>query len=415
MFDLERWEEIFNTIRKNKLRTFLTGLSVASGIFILVILLGVGQGMRNGIAQEFQSDASNRIWVWTNVTTKEYKGLNPGRRIQLDNDNFNEFTEVQKEDIEYESSIFWVDANLITYEKESGNYAVQGVHPDNVFIESQSIIKGRYINYKDIQDSEKVVVISAKIGRELFLNGKDPIDEYLKISDINFKVIGIYKDAGGEDEEDNIAIPITTAQKVFGGANRVSNMTFTVKRGANLDETLKTSTALTDNVIKYLKEVHSVAPDDLSAVNAFNTLKEVKRFYTLLNNIRLFFWFVGICTIIAGVVGVSNIMLIIVKERTKEIGIRKALGAKPWSIIAMILHESVFVTAISGFSGLIVSMMLLEILGPNIEVDYLVNPSVNFNVAIATVIILIIAGAIAGFFPAWRAAKIQPIVALRDE
>lgn len=415
MFDLERWEEIFSTIRKNKLRTFLTGLSVASGIFILVILLGVGQGMRNGIAQEFQSDASNRIWVWTYITTKEHKGLNPGRRIQLTNDNFTEFTIAQNDEIEYESSIFRVDANLITYGKESGNYSVQGVHPDNVFIENQDIISGRYINYADTQNSEKAVVISSKIAKELFLNGINPLGEYLKISGINFKVIGIYKDAGGEDEEDNIVIPISTAQKVFGGANRISNMTFTVKPGANLDETLKTSTALTNNVITYLKEVHSVAPDDLNAVNAFNTLKEVKRFYTLLDNIRLFFWFVGICTIIAGVVGVSNIMLIIVKERTKEIGIRKALGAKPLSIIGMILHESIFVTAISGFTGLIVSMSLLEVLGPNVEVDYMVNPSVNFNVALSTVIILIIAGAIAGFFPAWRAAKIQPIVALKDE
>jgi putative ABC transport system permease protein len=415
MFDLERWEEIFSTIRKNKLRTFLTGVSVASGIFILVILLGVGEGMRNGVAKEFSTDASNRVWVWTNVTTKEYKGLNPGRRIQLTNEDFQAVTSLQSDRIEYETSIFRVNTNLITYGKESVSYAVQGVHPDNMFIEKQNIVKGRYLNYKDFQSSEKVVVISKKIAKELFVDGKNPINEFIKVSNINFKVIGVYSDAGGEDEEDTILIPISTAQKVFGGANRISNLALTSKQSKSLEETVKTSNELTQGVVDYLKEIHSVAPEDINAVNAFNTLKEVKRYFTLIENIKLFFWFVGICTIIAGVVGVSNIMLIIVKERTKEIGIRKALGAKPWSIVVMILHESVFVTAISGFTGLIVSMTILEILGPNVEVDYIVNPSVNFNVAVATVLILILAGAIAGFFPAWRAAKIQPIIALRDE
>ncbi|WP_340200378.1 ABC transporter permease [Ascidiimonas sp. W6] len=414
MFDLERWEEIFSTIRKNKLRTFLTGLSVASGIFILVILLGVGQGMRNGIQAEFESDATNRVWVWTYITTKEYKGLNPGRRIQLTNQDFQGFMTSETSRIEYQSSIFRVNANLISYGKQSGSYAVQGVHPDNFFIENQQMSKGRFLNYIDVKNAEKVVVVSTKIARELFLNAKEPIAEYLKISGINFKVIGVYKDAKDE-EEDNLFIPITTAQKVFGGGNHISNLTFTVKPEDNFDNTVKTSEELTQNVISYLKESHSVAPEDLSAVNAFNTLKEAKRYFTLIENIKLFFWFVGICTIIAGVVGVSNIMLIIVKERTKEIGIRKALGAKPWSIIGMIIHESIFVTAISGFSGLIVSMAILEILGPNLKVDYLVNPSVDFNVALATVFILILAGALAGFFPAWKAAKIQPIVALKDE
>ena len=166
---------------------------------------------------------------------------------------------------------------------------------------------------------------------------------------------------------------------------------------------------------RYLQEAHTVAPDDTSAINVFNTLEEVKRFFNLITGIKLFFWFVGICTIIAGVVGVSNIMLIVVKERTREIGVRKALGAKPWSIVGMILHEAIFVTAISGFAGLIFSMALLEIFGPYIEVDYILNPSVNFNVAVSTVFVLIFAGAVAGFFPAWRAANIHVIDALRDE
>ncbi|MEL6811138.1 MAG: FtsX-like permease family protein, partial [Bacteroidota bacterium] len=171
----------------------------------------------------------------------------------------------------------------------------------------------------------------------------------------------------------------------------------------------------TNEMQSFLKERHIVAPEDESAISTFNTLEEAKRYYDLMAMIKLFFWVVGICTIIAGVVGVSNIMLIIVKERTKEIGIRKAIGAQPWSIIGMILHESIFITAIAGFLGLIVSMGILEVVGPNVEIDYVVNPSVNFNVALTTVIVLIIAGALAGFFPAWRASRIKPIEALREE
>ena len=192
-------------------------------------------------------------------------------------------------------------------------------------------------------------------------------------------------------------------------------MGFTLKPQATFQQAVQHSIAISNEIESFLKERHIVAPEDDSAIDSWNSLEEAKRYYDLMDMIKLFFWVVGICTIIAGVVGVSNIMLIIVKERTKEIGIRKAIGAQPWSIIGMILHESIFVTAIAGFLGLIFSMALLEVIGPNIEIDYIVNPSVNFNVAITTVFVLIIAGALAGFFPAWRAARIKPIEALREE
>ena len=170
-----------------------------------------------------------------------------------------------------------------------------------------------------------------------------------------------------------------------------------------------------DEIRQYLSQVHTIHPEDTGGLQVWSALEEAKRYYSLTGNIKLFFWFVGICTIIAGVVGVSNIMLIVVKERTREIGIRKALGAKPWSIIGMILHEAVFITAFSGFLGLIFSMLLLEVVGPNVEVDYILNPSVNLNVALTTVFVLVLAGTVAGFFPAWRAANVQVIEALRDE
>ncbi|MFO8147940.1 MAG: ABC transporter permease [Bacteroidota bacterium] len=415
MFDIERWQEIFETISKNKLRTFLTGLSVASGIFILVILLGIGEGMQNGISKQFERNAANILYVFTGVTSKEYKGLNPGRQIVMKNDDYSYISSKYQDELEYKSSIFRIWSGLITFKNESGAYRIEGVWPDYQFLENAGMKEGRYINYKDQENFEKVVVISEKIKSDLFKNGENPIGEYIQISNINFKVIGVYTDPGGEREETRVFLPISTAQRVFGGANNIRNLSFTLEKKDNFEEALAESERFTEEVSSYLKEKHIIAPDDTSAININNTLEDAKRFYDLINMIKFFFWGVGICTIIAGVVGVSNIMLIIVKERTKEIGIRKALGAEPLAIIIMILHESIFITTIAGFAGLIFSLALLEFVGPMIETEYITNPSINFSVAISTVFILIIAGAIAGFFPAWRAARIKPIEALRDE
>lgn len=415
MFDLDRWQEIFDTIRKNKLRTFLTGMSVASGIFILVILLGFGQGFQNGIKKEFEADATNRVWVWTQVTTKEHNGLNPGRSIQLRNENLDFANKAFAEDLEFHSGVFRVRGVSINYKKESGAYGVQGVGPNYQQIENMKLITGRYLNALDLEANLKVVVISKKIKREMMKEIENPLNEYLQVSGINFKIIGVYEDEGGEREENRIYIPITTAQHVFNGQNRLANMSFTLTPRETFDESVFAANKFTEKLKSYLKKAHQVAPDDNSAIGVYSAEEEAKRYFTLTNNIALFFWFVGICTIIAGVVGVSNIMLIIVKDRTREIGIRKALGAKPWSIIGMILHEAIFVTAVSGFTGLIFSMGLLELVGPNVEVDYVSNPTVNFSIAMTMVILLIVAGAVAGFFPAWRAARVQPIEALRDE
>ena len=415
MFDIDRWQEIFDTIRKNKLRTFLTGLSVGSGIFILVILLAFGNGMQNGVKKEFEADATNRIWVWTRVTTKEFAGLNPGRPIQLRNSNYEYSTSAFKEDIEYSSTVFRVRNVTINYKNEVGSYGIQGIGPDYQFIENTSMMSGRFIDQSDMDNRTKVVVISNKIKGELMNEVEDPLREYLRLSGINFKIIGVYFDAGGEREENKIYIPRTTAQTVFNGQNRIGNMAFTLTPEDNLDDAVAASQQFVNKLENYLKQVHKVAPDDQGAIRVFNAMEEAKRYYNLTGNISFFFWFVGICTIIAGVVGVGNIMLIVVKERTREIGVRKAIGAKPWSIVSMILQEAVFITSVSGFFGLILGMTLMEFLGPNLEIDYVVNPSVNFSMALIMVFVLIIAGALAGFFPAWRAANIEPIVALRDE
>lgn len=414
MFDIERWQEIFDTLRKNKLRSFLTGISVASGIFILVILLGFGQGMRNGIEQEFKQDAATSIWVWPGTTSKEYKGLNPGRRIQLTNENYNNSVALYSSDLEYSSPRIFVRNVTVNYGKESLVYGIQGVSSNFQMIENAKMIEGRFINPQDESSTAKVAVIGRKIRTDVFMNVDSPVGEFIEISGIPFKIIGVYKEYEDREEE-RIYIPIAAAQKVFNGGDMVNNMSFTLPPKENFDEAVKQAIEFKEGLKGYLQQVHTVAPDDTSALDVWSAMEEAKRYYGLTNNIKIFFWVVGVFTIIAGVVGVSNIMLIVVKERTKEIGIRKALGAKPWSIIGMILHEAIFVTAISGFGGLIFSMAILEIVGPHIEIDYVLNPSVNFNVAFSTVIVLIVAGTIAGFFPAWKAARVQTIEALRNE
>ncbi|MEM1002256.1 MAG: ABC transporter permease [Bacteroidota bacterium] len=414
MFNIERWQEIFETLRKNKLRTFLTGLSVASGIFILVILLGFSSGIENGVRTAFQEDATNEISIRTRRTTKGYKGLNPGRYIQMKNDDFLAINRNFDDNLEYRSASYTTWGGQITYQGESGNFRVRGVHPDEQFIENADILQGRFINQNDIDESTKIAVIGNKVKTDLF-KGINPVGEYVSLFGISLKVVGVYSDPGGDEEESNIFIPVSTAQKIYGAGDNLRNMSFTVKMSENFDEAVRLSLNLTEAIEAQLKEKHIVAPDDISAIRVNNTLEEAQKIYSLVDTIKAVFWFIGIGTIIAGVVGVGNIMIIIVKERTKEIGIRKAIGAEPLSIIGMILQEAIFVTMFAGLFGLIAGLGLLELLGPQIDSDFIKYPQVDFRTAITTVFILVFAGALAGFIPAYRAARIKPIIALRDE
>ncbi|HEU4788877.1 MAG TPA: ABC transporter permease [Flavobacterium sp.] len=414
MFNIERWQEIFEAIAKNKLRTFLTGVSVASGIFILVILLGVGKGLQNGIQKSFERDAVGSIYVWGGATAKAYKGLNPGRKIQFRNSDYDLSVNKYGDLMDIKGSTYSSWGATIVYGKESGSYEYRGVNPDGIAIENATVIKGRFVNNNDVVNKEKVTVISEKIKLDLFKD-QDPIGKQITVNGINFKVIGIFTDPGGDWDEKRIFIPLSTVQRVFGVGDKINNMFYTLKKKDSYQEAVDEANRFTENLGQLLKSKNGVAPDDTSGIGINNSVTEVKKFYDLNLYIRLFFWWVGICTIIAGVVGVSNIMMIIVKERTKEIGIRKALGASPISIILMILHESIFITTISGFIGLLTGLALLELVGPHAQSEYFVNPQVDFTVAMSTLIVLVVAGALAGFVPAYRAAKIRPIVALRDE
>ena len=414
MFNIERWQEIFESMGKNKLQTFLTMVSVFFGIFILVILVGFSSGIENGVRSEFEQDATNRLSVWTGMTTKGYKGLNPGRFIQLRNGDFEEINRKHEDDIEYKSGLYSIWGAEITYGNQNGNYRVEGASPDQQFIENETMMSGRYLNQSDMDKGLKVAVLGNQMKQDLFKE-EEAVGQSIKIFGINFLVVGVYTDPGGEREENRVFIPVTTAQRVFNAGDRLRSLVYTVKMSENFDEAVALSASMRNQLETDLKAKHSVAPDDTSAVRVFDTLEEAKQIYGLIDTIGMVFWFIGLGTIIAGVMGVSNIMLIVVKERTKEIGIRKAIGALPSAIIGMILQEAIFITSIAGFLGLFAGVALLEIVGPQIESDFIKYPQVDFNTAMITVSVLILAGALAGFVPARRAAHIKPIEALRDE
>ena len=414
MFSLERWQEIFETLNKNRLRTFLTSLSVASGIFILVILLGVSTGIQNGVESEFEQDATNRISIWTGTTTKDYNGLNPGRYIQLKNEDYDLIESTYDDYFEYRTPIYSIWGGSVTYKDQNGTYRVEGAFPDQQFIENEAMFQGRFITQSDLDQTTKVAVIGYQMKRDLFKD-EDPIGEQIMIQGINFIVVGVYSDPGGNREENRVFVPLSTAQKVFNAQDRLRSLAFTIKMSDDFDYAVALSNLLSQRIDKNLRQKYSVAPDDRSAVRVDNTLEEAKKIYGLIDTIRAVFWFIGVGTIVAGIVGVSNIMLIVVKERTKEIGIRKALGALPWSIIGMILQEAIFVTAIAGFIGLFLGVALLELVGPMVDSPFIKYPQVDFTTAMTTILVLIIAGTLAGFIPAQRAAHIKPIEALRDE
>ena len=415
MFNIERWQEIFQAISKNKLRTFLTGVSVASGIFILVILLGAGRGIQNGIQNQFAKDATNKIQIYPGITQKEFKGLGIGRQTQFKNRDYEIVTHKFENFIDNKSKLYSVWSGNIVYGKETGTYRIEGVNPNYQFIENAGIKKGRFINFNDIEHFEKVAVIGNKVATDLFKEKTNLIGENINVSGTIYKVVGIFTDPGGEREESRVFIPVSTAQRAYSAGDNIRSMAFTMPKRENFEQAVAESQNFSKQLDQLLKERHDIAPDDVSALDINNSLEQAKKIYMMTDMIQFFFWFVGILTIIAGVVGVGNIMLIVVKERTKEIGIRKALGATPYSIIAMILHEAVFITLISGFIGLIFGLLLWAGIGPMVESDFFTHPEVDFNIALTTVILLTVAGAFAGFIPAYKAAKIKPIVALRDE
>ncbi len=409
MFDLDKWQEIYSTISKNKLRTFLTGFSVAWGIFMLIILLGSGYGLENGVRKEFEDDAANTLWVNQGVTSMSYKGYKPGRFIQFRNEDYDQ-TKTLK-DVDHISGRFTIwENNTLSYKNEYGSFDIICIHPDYGVVESLNPTKGRFLNDIDVEDVRKVAAIGKLVDEALF-KGEAPLGKYIQVAGIPFKVVGVFDDPGGDRDLSRIYIPISTAQMVFNRGNRLGTMSMTIG-----DASVERSQEMVEEIRKDFAQRHHFDPEDQRAIFIWNNVENYMQFMTLFANIRLFIWVIGIGTIIAGIVGVSNIMMIVVKERTKEIGIRKSMGATPGSIISLILQESILITAFAGYLGLVAGVGLLELISKNLPAtDYFSNPEVNINVALGATAILILAGAIAGFVPARKAAAVKPVVALRDE
>lgn len=408
MFDLDKWQEIFETIRKNKLRTILTGFSVSWGIFMLIILLGSGNGLQNGVLDQFKRDAVNSLWIYSGRTSMPFDGLKAGRRIQFTNEDYQK-TKDSGLDVDKISSRYSIFRNnLISYKTEYVNYEIIAVHPDTETLESTTSIEGRFLNDIDVDKYRKVVAISTVVEEALFKR-ENPVGKYVKINGIPFQVIGTFVDHNDRDMQ-RVYVPISTAQRVFNGANRISNMSFTTNT-----PDIESLQAMESHIKKTFASRHKFDPNDKRAMWINNNMENYQRTMALFSGIRMFVWIIGVFTIIAGIVGVSNIMIIVVRERTKEIGVRKALGATPNSIIGLVLLESVLITSVAGYVGLVMGVILLEVLAPHTQIEFFMNPSVDLSVGLKATLVLVFAGLLAGFFPARKAAYVKPIEALAHE
>ncbi len=417
MFDIDIWQEIFATIKKNKMRTFLTGFSVAWGIFMLMILLGSGNGLSNGVASNFMNDAVNAMWIWTGETTIPYEGMKTGRQIQFHNEDQELIKKVSGVGIT--SGRYFMGNTRYSYGKESGEYTTITCQPELMQVENLTLNDGRFINQIDLIQNRKVVVIGKDIKTALFKD-TTAIGEYVNINQVPFKVVGICSEPGSTQNR-NAYMPLTTAQMIFNGSNRLHNLALTINAS-----TLEESQAIEEQIRNVLGREHKFDPKDEGAIGLFNKLEAYIQTMKIFQAIKIFIWIIGIGTLIAGIVGVSNIMLIVVKERTKEIGIRKAIGASPSSVIGLIMLESIMITTVAGYIGLVLGTGLMELInyfmvqsagaspGQQGETIFM-NPTVDINIAISATLLLIVAGAFAGYIPAKRAASIKPIVALRDE
>ncbi len=415
MFDLDKWQEIFLTIRKHKLRTFLTALGVFWGIFMLVLLRGAGKGLENGVLGLFGNIAKNSMFVGTRKTSKPYKGFQPGRYLQMTMDDMDAITNAFPDKIQYMAPRMWMPSGEMSRGNKKGAYGMGGEGPEYFKIDPMVLTEGRFINHFDMREKRKVVVIGKRVREVLFDKDEKAVGGYVTFQGVDYRVIGVFRsDRRGEEgveDEENTYLPLTTVQKMRNRPNHVSMFSCSMYPDVSAAE-------LEPKILSLLKERHKVAPNDDQAFWSNNMEEEFGEVMGLFNGIAFIVWFVGIGSLMAGVIGVGNIMLILVKERTKEIGIRKALGATPSSIISMILLESVFITTIAGYLGLIVSTGLIILMDQAIGDGgdgFYANPEVDLNVGVTALIILVISGALTGLIPALQAANINPVEALKDE
>ncbi len=420
IIDIDKWHEISSVLKKNKLRTFFTAFGVFWGIFLLVIMMGSGNGLKNSVMEGFGNMATNSFFMWTQRTTIPYKGFPRGRFYNFRNSD----TKALKDNIpdikliapRLQAFGFRGQGDNVVRGERSGAFDIYGDTPDFNRIMPMDITKGRFINEIDLRENRKVIVIGQQVYNEMFEKNENPIGEYLRLQGVYFKVVGVVKSKqknNAERDERSVYMPFTTLQKTYNLGDIVGWYSITARDGVPASEVETEAKAL-------MRKRHNIDPKDERAVGSWNMQKEFDKFTNLFGGIRILVWIVGTGTLFAGVVGVSNIMLIVVKERTKEIGIERAIGATPKTIITQIILESVFLTTMAGYIGLVVGVGLLELVNyvmvkSNASSDMFSHPEINFNMAITALSVLIVSGIFAGLIPASRAVKIRPIEALRDE
>lgn len=410
LFDPDSWTELVETLRTSKLRTAATALSVAWGIFMLVILLGAGRGIQNGVESNFQDDAANSIWLYGGRTGKAHAGYGTNRRVQLRTADYEAILE-SIEEVEHATARFYLSGEFtVRFGREVSSYEVRACHPGHQYIEGSVITSGRFLIDRDLTERRKVAVIGKQVVERLF-GKRAPVGRWIEVSGTPYRVVGVFRDDGWEGENAKIYVPITTAQTAYGGGDRIDQIMFTIG-DASGDE----SRSIADESRRIMAARHGFALDDKRAMRVRNNVEGAERIQSLFDSISLFIWIVGIGTILAGIVGVSNIMLISVRERTKEIGVRKALGATPSTIVRQIVMEALVITGVSGYVGLVLGLGTLELVNeyvpPN---DYFRNPEANLSVVVGATVLLVISGVLAGYFPARLAARINPVEALRAE
>lgn len=409
MFDLDRWREIFQSISKNKMRSVLSGFTVAFAILLFTLLFGIVSGLQNQFKEFFVDDAQNAMFIRVWKTSKPYKGLQTGRRIQLKNKDFNYVKDSYDENLQYLTARIFRSVN-IAYKNNQNNYRLRAVHPDHQFLEKTIIDEGRYINDLDLKNKSKVIVIGRLVKQDLF-GEKPALGKQVNVDGISYKVIGVFSDAGGDNEERQTYMPVTTAQKLYGNNDHISQMVVGYDPKLSLDQAI----AFGNKMERELRKKLNIHPDDQSALSVRNMAEANKGTNQFLLALYFIVIFVGSGTLIAGIIGISNIMIFVIKERTKEFGIRKALGAKPASIIGMVIQESVLITTLAGYIGLSIGTYILSTIGDGLKDYFIKDPSVSPGIVIGATIILILSGLLAGYLPAKRAAQIKPIVALRAD
>lgn len=409
MFDLDRWQEIFASIRSNILRTILSGFTVALGLFIFIVLFGIGTGLQNAFTQGFARDAQNLISIFTGNTTLAYAGLQADRRVVLKNEDFQDVKNYEPSNLEYAAPRY-SSSMLVRYGKESGTYQISGSNAEEKNIENRKLLDGRYLSSRDLEQKHYVAVIGRMVQRDLIKDGS-PIGKDLNINGTMFKVVGVYSDDGGDWDERMITVPITTLQQMKKSSDTISTVYITYDQKLSPKEAI----AYSDEIQKNLKAKKKVSPDDENAVIVRNNAKNLEGTFQFMFILTLIVGFIGMGTLLAGIIGISNIMVYIVKERTQEIGVRKAIGARPRSIVGLIMQESLVITVLSGLIGVGLGVLTLSLVGDSLEEYFIVDPSVGWGIIITAFVCLVFSGLIAGFVPAYRASRIKPIEALRTE